>query len=168
MSLQIRLTTGQLISLTGVLLLAFAASIGMPFNIDAIALSFKSSNTVAGMVASVELASIAAGNLTFARLAARLPARVVYLVGVILIVSLNLASTIAADTNWLLLCRAPAGFALGAVVATVMTTAGRSHKPETDLWAHQFHGWCHGDVHGFCSAAGAKPSRVAARENRLE
>jgi len=29
------------------------------------------------------------------------------------------------------LCRAPAGFALGAVVATVMTTAGRSHRPES-------------------------------------
>ncbi len=130
MSLQIRLTTGQLISLTGVLLLAFAASIGMPFNIDAIALSFDASNTMAGMVASTEMAAIAAGNLTFARLAARLPARAVYLVGVVVVVTLNLASTIAPDTTWLLLCRAPAGFALGAVVATVMTTAGRSHKPE--------------------------------------
>ena len=29
------------------------------------------------------------------------------------------------------MCRAPAGFALGAVVATVMTTAGRSYKPES-------------------------------------
>ena len=131
MPLQIRLSTKELFSLTGVLLLAFAASLGMPFNIDAIALSFGVTNTTAGLVASVEMASIAAGNLTFARLATRFSAQHIYLAGVIVVVSLNLLSVIAPTTDWLLLCRAPAGFALGAVVATVMTTAGRSHKPES-------------------------------------
>lgn len=131
MPLQIRLSTRQLFSLTGVLLLAFTASLGMPFNIDAIALSFDVTNTTAGLVASVEMAAIAAGNLTFARLATRLSAQHIYIVGVIAVVSLNLLSIIAPTTDWLLLCRAPAGFALGAVVATVMTTAGRSHKPES-------------------------------------
>lgn len=131
MPLQIRLSTGQLFSLTGVLLLAFTASLGMPFNIDAIALSFGVTNTTAGLVASVEMAFIAAGNLTFARLATRLSAQHIYIAGVIAVVSLNLLSIIAPTTDWLLLCRAPAGFALGAVVATVMTTAGRSHKPES-------------------------------------
>jgi len=112
-------------------LLAFAASLGMPFNIDAIALSFGVTNTTSGLVAPVEMASIAAGNLTFARLATRFSAQHIYLAGVIMVVSLNLLSVIAPTTDWLLLCRAPAGFALGAVVATVMTMAGRSHKPES-------------------------------------
>jgi DHA1 family inner membrane transport protein len=129
--LQIHLSNRELFSLTGVLLLAFSASLGMPFNIDAIALSFGVTNTTAGLVASVEMAAIAAGNLTFARLAARLSAQHIYIAGVIAVVSLNLLSIIAPTTDWLLLCRAPAGFALGAVVATVMTTAGRSHKPES-------------------------------------
>ena len=131
MPLQIRLSTRELFSLTGVLLLAFSASLGMPFNIDAIALSFGVTNTAAGLVASVEMAAIAAGNLTFARLSSRLSAQRIYITGVIAVVSLNFLSIIAPTTDWLLLCGAPAGFALGAVVATVMTTAGRSHRPES-------------------------------------
>ena len=130
MSIQIRLTKGALFALTGVLLLSFAASLGMAFNIDAIASSFNVTNTTAGLVASVEMAAIAAGNLTFARLATRLSAQRTYLAGVLAVVSMNILSIIAPSTDWLLFCRAPAGFALGAVVATVMTTAGRSHKPE--------------------------------------
>lgn len=130
MSIQIRLTKGALFALTGVLLLSFAASLGMAFNIDAIASSFNVTNTTAGLVASVEMAAIAAGNLIFARLATRLSAQRTYLAGVLAVVSMNILSIIAPSTDWLLFCRAPAGFALGAVVATVMTTAGRSHKPE--------------------------------------
>lgn len=130
MSDQIELTPPQLTALTAVLLLAFAASMGMAFNIDAIAISFNSTNTMAGTVASVEMATIAAGNLLFAKLATRLTAQKIYFVGVVCIVTLNIASVIAPSVTWLIACRAPAGFALGAVVATVMTTAGRSHKPE--------------------------------------
>lgn len=128
---RIELTAGQLLSLTGVLLLAFAASLGMAFNIDAIALSFDATNTVAGLVASAEMAAIAAGNLTFAKLAPRMNARRIFVAGVLVVVALNLASVAAPSIGWLLLCRAPAGFALGAVVATVMGTAGRSSKPES-------------------------------------
>ena len=131
MTSQIRLTGFQLVGLTGVLLLGFAASLGMAFNIDAIALSYSASNSDAGLVASVEMAAIAAGNLSFARLAMRLPAKPVYLGCILAIAVLNLASTIAPTINWLIACRAPAGFALGAIVATVMTTAGRSHRPES-------------------------------------
>lgn len=130
MTFQIRLTSIQLVAMTGVLLLAFTASLGMPFNIDAIALSFDASNTTAGLVASVEMAAIAAGNLTFARLATRLSAQRIYFAGVVTVVTLNLLSVIVPTTTLLIACRAPAGFALGAVVATVMTTAARSHKPE--------------------------------------
>lgn len=127
---RIDLTSKQLISITGVMVLAFTASLGMAFNIDAIALSFGTSNTVAGFVASAEMAAIAAGTLIFAKLAPRMNARRIYLVGVLIIVGFNLLSVFVSSSNWLLVCRAPAGFALGAVVATVMGTAGRSSTPE--------------------------------------
>lgn len=130
MSLQIRLNAGQLVCLTGVMLLGFAASLGMPFNIDAIALSFSSSNTTAGLVASFELASIAVGNLVFARFSRPVRPKRIYLAALTVIVGLNLFATVVTTTTWLMLCRVPAGFALGAVVATVMMTAGRSDRPE--------------------------------------
>lgn len=130
MDLQIRLTARQLVSLTCVMLLGFAASVGMPFNIDAIALSFASSNTTAGLVASLEMASIAAGNLFFARFAKRLSSKRIYAAALVTILALNLLATLVPSVNWLMLCRIPAGFALGAVVATVMMTAGRSDRPE--------------------------------------
>ena len=130
MSLQIKLSATQVASLTCVLLLGFSASLGMAFNIDAIVLSFNASNTTAGLVASLEMASIAAGNLTFAKLSTRLPAKRVYLGALITIVTLNVVAALVPSTNWLMVCRIPAGFALGAVVATVMMTAGRSDKPE--------------------------------------
>ncbi len=76
------------------------------------------------------MAAIAAGNLIFARLATRLPAQRIYLLGVLTIASLNLLSMFAPSIATLMACRAPAGFALGAVAATVMTTAGRSDRPE--------------------------------------
>jgi predicted MFS family arabinose efflux permease len=120
----------QLISITAVMLLAFSASLGMAFNIDAIALSFGTSNTLAGLVASAEMASIAVGTLVFAKLAPRMNARRIYTAGVLFIVFLNLLSVFVTNAGWLLACRVPAGFALGAVVATVMGTAGRSNAPE--------------------------------------
>lgn len=132
---RIDLTPKQLISITAVMLLAFAASLGMAFNIDAIALSFDTTNTMAGLVASAEMAAIAAGTLTFAKLAPRMNPRQIYLVGVLVVVGLNTLSVFAANANWLLACRAPAGFALGAVVATVMGTAGRSSTPESTFGA---------------------------------
>ena len=130
MQLQIRLTPKALVCLTSIMLLGFAASLGMPFNIDAIALSFSTSNTEAGLVASLEMAAIAAGNLLFARFGRRLSSRRVYAASLATILTLNLAATLAPSVTWLIFCRVPAGFALGAVVATVMMTAGRSDKPE--------------------------------------
>ena len=127
---QIQLSNWQLGALTVVLLLAFSASLGMAFNIDAIALSFNSTNTFAGLVASVEMASIAAGTLIFSKLAARLSAQLIYIVGILTIVTFNFASIFVPTIEWLIACRSPAGFAMGAVVSTVMTTAGRSDKPE--------------------------------------
>ena len=126
----IAFTNLQLVSLTALMILAFAASLGMAFNVDAIAVSFAASNTLAGFVASSEMASIALGSLIFAGLAPRMNPRTIYVVGVTAIVTLNLISILMPGVNWLFLCRAPAGFALGAVVATTMAIAGRSDKPE--------------------------------------
>lgn len=130
MNLQLRLSAAHLVCLTGVMLLGFASSLGMPFNIDAIVLSFDSSNATAGLVASLEMAAIAAGNLFFARFSRQLPSKRVYAAALTVILSLNLVATLVPSTTWLMFCRIPAGFALGAVVATVMMTAGRSDRPE--------------------------------------
>ncbi len=127
---RIRFTPAQTVALTAVLLLAFAASLGMVFNVDAIVLSFATTNAEAGLVASTELSAIAAGNLLFARLAARSNAHRVYLLGVLAIVVFNLLSLFTGSLWELLVLRAPAGVALGAVVATVMGTAARSATPE--------------------------------------
>ena len=130
MDVRVKFTTVETVALTAVLLLAFAASLGMVFNVDAIVLSFGVSNFQAGLVASTELGAIAAGNLTFARLAPRLNARRVYLFGALAIVAFNALSLFPGTVWELLILRAPAGFALGAVVATVMATAARSKTPE--------------------------------------
>ena len=130
MQQRIEFTSWQVVALTAVLLLAFAANIGMPYNIDAIALSFDISNARAGLVASMELAAIASGNLLLARLAGRLNPHRVYFLGALGIVACNALSMFTNSITELLLLRVPAGFALGAVAATVMATAARSAKPE--------------------------------------
>ena len=123
-------TPAQSVALTLVLLLACAASFGMAFNVDAIVLSFRVTNFQAGLVASTEMGTIAAGNLLLARLAPRLNARRVYFLGTLAIVLFNLLSLFAGSVWELLMLRAPVGFALGAVVSTVMATAARSATPE--------------------------------------
>lgn len=124
-------STGQLLSLTAVLLLAFAASLGMAFNIDAIALAYDASNAAAGLVASTELFSIAVGVLVFAQFASRGPTNRIYLMGITLILLGNAASMFVPDLNSLLVLRIPTGLALGAVSATCMATAARSATPES-------------------------------------
>lgn len=127
---QIHLNRVSILSLTGVLLLAFAASLGMAFNIDAIALSFQVSNARAGSIASAEMVAIAAGTLYFARLSGRVDPGKVYGFGIIVIIVCNTLSILVPLPGWLTAVRIPAGVALGAVVATVMATAGRSHQPQ--------------------------------------
>lgn len=124
------LTPLQVTSLSLVLLLSFAASLGMAFNLDAIVVSFNTTDTVAGLVASAEMGSIAAGTLLIIRLSGRIDPHRVFFAGAVTIVAFNVVSVIAPDVLWLGLSRLPAGFALGAVSATVMQTAGRSHRPE--------------------------------------
>ena len=128
--IQLHLSLRDLVSLTGLLLFAFGASLGMAFNIDAIALSFEVSNARAGSVASAEMASIAAGTLLLAPYTARVQVHRLYLATVGVITLCNLLSLLAPSVFWLTCLRVPAGLALGALVATVMSTAGRSDRPE--------------------------------------
>ena len=130
MQVRTAFTPAQSVALTAVLLLAFAASLGMAFNVDAIVLSFGATNFQAGLLASTEMGAIAAGNLLLGRFAPRLNAHRVYLLGTLAIVLFNGLSLLAGSVWELLALRAPAGFALGAVVSTVMATAARSATPE--------------------------------------
>ena len=127
---RVHFTVMQSVALTAVLLLAFAASLGMAFNVDAVVLSFSATNFQAGLVATTELSGIAAGNLLLGRLASRLNPHRVYLLGALAIAGFNLLSLFTASVWELLALRAPAGFALGAVLSTVMATAARSATPE--------------------------------------
>ena len=129
MNAQIQFTTQELLCLVGVLVLAFSPSLGMAFNIDAIARSFGANNADAGFVASVEMAAIAAGNLLSAPYLGRYTPHRIYLVAIGVIAFMNLVSIIAPDLAWLAAIRFVAGAALGVLVATVMTSAGRSATP---------------------------------------
>lgn len=119
-----------LVALTAMLLLAFAAAIAMPFNISGIVQSFIVSNTVAGLVATVEMACIAAGSLLFSQIGARMNPRAIYTAGIVTILAMNAAAILVPDVSLLILVRGIAGLGAGAVAATVMATAGRSRTPE--------------------------------------
>jgi MFS family permease len=119
-----------LVTLTAMLLLAFAAAIAMPFNISGIVQSFAASNTLAGLVATVEMGCIAASSLVFAQLASRLSPRAIYTAGICLILAMNGLTVLVVQVETLVIVRGLAGFGAGAVAATVMATAGRSRTPE--------------------------------------
>lgn len=121
----------RLLALTALMLLSFSALIAMPFNISGIVGSFGISNAAAGLVATVEMAAVALSSLLFSQLAPRLRPRIVYAVALSVIIVMNLATILAPDVTVLYLTRACAGAAAGAVVATVMSIAGRSTTPET-------------------------------------
>ncbi len=118
-------------ALTALMLLSFSALIAMPFNISGIVGSFEISNAAAGLVATVEMAAVALSSLLFSQLAPRLRPRTVYATALSVIVLTNLATILAPSVEVLYLTRACAGAAAGAVVATVMSIAGRSTTPET-------------------------------------
>jgi len=120
----------RLLALTALMLLSFSALIAMPFNISGIVGSFEISNAAAGLVATVEMAAVALSSLLFSQLAPRLQPRTVYAVALAVIVVMNLATILAPGVAVLYLTRACAGAAAGAVVATVMSIAGRSTAPE--------------------------------------
>lgn len=128
---RIEIKGARLLALTALMLLSFSALIAMPFNISGIVGSFEISNAAAGLVATVEMAAVAISSLLFAQLAPRLQPRTVYAVALSVILLMNLATILAPSVAVLYFTRACAGAAAGAVVATVMSIAGRSTTPET-------------------------------------
>ncbi|MDX1581328.1 MAG: MFS transporter [Alphaproteobacteria bacterium] len=127
---RIEITGVRLISLTALMLLVFAAGIAMPFNITGIVESFAVDNAAAGLAATVEMAGVAGSSLLFSQLAPRLNPKRVYLVGISAIIVLNVATIWAPTVEVLYIFRALNGISAGAIVATVMSTAGRSTAPE--------------------------------------
>lgn len=121
----------RLLALTALMLLSFSALIAMPFNISGIVGSFEISNAAAGLIASIEMAAVALSSLLFAQLAPKLRPRAVYTVALLVIIVANVATILAPAVGLLYVTRALSGVAAGAVVATVMSIAGRSTTPES-------------------------------------
>ncbi|MFN3231746.1 MAG: MFS transporter [Alphaproteobacteria bacterium] len=127
---RIDITGFKLAALTAMMLLSFAAAIAMPFNITGIVDAFVVSNTVAGLVATIEMGGVAVSSLIFAQIAPRLNPRRVYVIGVSAVIALNVATIWAPSIEFLYVVRGMVGLFAGAMVATVMSTAGRSRTPE--------------------------------------
>ncbi len=127
---RIDITGFKLVALTAMMLLSFAAAIAMPFNITGIVEAFTVTNTVAGLVATIEMGGVAISSLIFAQIAPRLNPRRVYVIGVATIIALNIATIWAPTIEFLYVVRGLVGLFAGAMVATVMSTAGRSRTPE--------------------------------------
>ncbi|MEN3975822.1 MFS transporter [Emcibacter sp. SYSU 3D8] len=108
---------------------AIAASIGMAFNIEAIAKRFGGSNAAYGTLATVELLSIAAGTLAGSRLAGRLGPRNAAFAGMTLAAAANFGGIFTGSIDQLMVFRVLAGLGGGSVIAVVMFMAGRSDRP---------------------------------------
>jgi MFS family permease len=112
-----------------IMLGGMAASIGMAFNIEAVAKRFGGSNAAYGTLATVELLSIAAGTLLGSRLAGLTGPRLLALAGMGLAAAANAASILAPSIDVLMAVRVLAGLGSGSVIAVVMFMAGRSDRP---------------------------------------
>jgi MFS family permease len=127
---RIDLTLAGVVLLTTMYLLAMAAQMVMPFNINGIIISFGVSNAAAGLTATIEIAGMALGSMIFAQVATRVRARRIYVPALGVVLAANMGAVWAPTIDALYACRGMGGFAAGAIVATVMATAGCSTKPE--------------------------------------
>lgn len=121
--------TAPILFLCIIMVGGMAASIGMAFNIEAIAKRFGGSNAAYGTLATIELLSIAAGTLLGSRLAGVIGARMLAFAGMGLAVAANAVSILAPSIDVLMAVRALAGLGSGSVIAVVMFMAGRSDRP---------------------------------------
>jgi MFS family permease len=101
----------------------------MAFNIEAVAKRFGGSNAAYGLLATVELLSIAAGTLAGSRLAGRLGPRTLALGAMTLAVVANTTGAFTTSIDQLMAVRVAAGLGSGSVIAVVMFLAGRSDRP---------------------------------------
>ncbi len=120
----------RLVALTAMMLLSFSAAIGMAFNITAIVDSFVVSNTAAGLVATIEMSGVAAGSLVFSQIAPRLDPHRTYMAAIGAIIAMTGLTIWAPSIEFLYVLRGLNGLCAGAVIATVMSTAGRAEAPE--------------------------------------
>lgn len=125
----IDLSRSQVAALSAVMMFAFAAPIGLPFNVEAIAAAFSTTNTVAGGVATAEMLVISISSLVTATVAPKINPRQTILVALGVLIPANLLSVWASDIVMLAATRALAGVGAGAIIALVMTIAGRSRGP---------------------------------------
>ncbi len=125
----IDLSRSQIVALTGVMMLAFAAPLGLAFNVEAIAAAFSTTNTAAGGVATAEMLVISISSLVTASVAPKINPRQTILIAFSVLIPANLLSIWAGDIFMLGATRALAGVGAGAVIALVMTIAGRSRGP---------------------------------------
>ena len=91
---RIDLSNVQLGALIGVMLLSFAANIGLTYNISAIALAFEVERDFASYIGSAELFGIAINSLLFAQLSPRLDAHRTFWTGVVIVIAMNLIADI--------------------------------------------------------------------------
>lgn len=119
----------QIAALSAVMMFAFAAPLGLAFNVEAIAAAFSTTNTAAGGVATAEMLMISVSSLITAQFAPRINPRQIILMALAILIPANLLSIFAGDIVTLGATRALAGIGAGAVIALVMTIAGRSRGP---------------------------------------
>jgi MFS family permease len=109
---------------------AIGPSIGMGIVAAGVAARFPSASTTQiGMLATVELLSIAFGTLLGTLLVGRLGPRMLALVAIVLAIVTNGAAIFAPGIWQLMAVRVLAGVAAGMVVSVVMFLAGRSDRP---------------------------------------
>lgn len=125
----IDLSRGQVAALSAVMMFAFAAPIGLAFNVEAIAAAFSTTNTAAGGVATAEMLVISISSLVTANVAPKINPRQTILLAFGVLIPANILSIWAGDIFMLGATRALAGVGAGAVIALVMTIAGRSRGP---------------------------------------
>lgn len=129
--------TSRLIEITGLKLFALAATLvigsavpfGMPYNVEAIAVAFATSNTNVGIVIMVELLTIAVTTLVAAQYTSKMNIRATLLICFGTIIAANAASIWAPGLPTFGGFRVIAGVGTGIVTAIVMSVAGRSRNP---------------------------------------
>lgn len=125
----IDLTGMRLFALAVIMLFGSAVPFGMPYNVEAIAVGFATSNANVGLVVMIELLTIGVVTLIVAQFTSRLPLRPTILISFLVILGANIGSIFAPDLVVFGGLRFIAGLGTGTVTAIVMSVAGRSRNP---------------------------------------
>lgn len=130
----------QLVGLISVLLFGIGSVIAMPFNIGGIVVEFGASKGDAGLVATIELASVSLSSIAVAQMVDKFDRRLLALIGLV-IGAIGNGLTLTAETvESMYYLRAIGGVGAGTTIAAVMATAAQSDNPEMTF------GWINGAV----------------------